>query len=128
MPTDTATTYTLVIPDFLPATLNQLLGLHWAERNRRKQSDAEFVYVYAAAAGIPRATGHRRVDLVITLEKGRRRPDRDAWWKVVLDSCVTAGLLVDDGPRWCTPGTVRYARGETATAITLTETEGDPDR
>lgn len=118
-------THTLTIPNWHPSRLNQLMG-HWAERARRKKGDAEFVFVYAYLARIPRATGKRRVDLVVTLAKGQRSPDRDAWWKSTLDALVHARLLRDDCPKWCVPGSVEYRRADgPATTILLTDME-DP--
>ena len=53
--------------------------------------------------------------------------DPDASWKVILDACVAAGRLVDDGPQWCELGPVNYGRGpKRATTIILEEIEATP--
>ena len=102
----------VVVPNWLPPTYNQLhASSHWAKRARLKKEAAEIVSAYAHMQNVPKATGKRRVSLVLTLTKGRRRPDGDAWWKSVADALVTCGLLKDDGPKWCEFGTVEYRRG-----------------
>jgi hypothetical protein len=40
----------------------------------------------------------------------QRGADPDAYWKSLLDALVHAGLLVDDSPKWCELGPVRFER------------------
>jgi hypothetical protein len=112
-------TYTLTIPSWHPARLNQLLGSVRA-RIRLKKSDRELVTWYSKAAGIPLANGPRRVSLRITLGPRQRAGDPDAYWKSTLDALVCAGLLLDDSRKWVQLGDVLFERGpERMTAIVL---------
>ncbi len=112
---------TLRIENWHPARLNQLLG-HWRRAHRLKLGDRNTVCVHAYLAGLEPASMKRRVDLLVTLGPGQRSPDRDAWWKSLLDALVHAKQLVDDSPRWCVPGSVTYDRAKrTATTIYLTD-------
>jgi hypothetical protein len=100
----------LVVPDWHPATVNQLLaGVR--QRIRLKKADLEMVGTNAHLAGVPKATGKRRVSLRITLAPCQRGADPDAFWKSTLDSLVHAGLLVDDSREWVQLGTVTFDRG-----------------
>lgn len=58
--------YVLTIDRWHPARLNQWDGRHWAVRARLKRGDREIIAVYARIAGIPLATGKRRVSLTLT--------------------------------------------------------------
>lgn len=103
--------WTLVIPDWLPARVNQWDGRHWAVRAKLKKADRELVAVYAHQAGIPLATVPRRVVLRLTLAKGQRGGDVDAFWKSTLDALVACGLLVDDNRQSVVLAPVEYQRG-----------------
>ena len=104
--------HALWIPGWHPATLNSLICGHWAKGARRKRTDREMVAAYAKISGVPTASGARRVSLHLVMPPGQRRPDRDAYWKSLLDALVHAGLLHDDSPLWCLVGPVTYSRGE----------------
>lgn len=120
MSTTAATgTFRIEIPGWVPTPLNQLSG-HWRGRWGKKKQDKAMVVLHAWKAGIPPATGRRRVSLRITLPPGRRRWDPDCFWKSCNDALVSARLLVDDGPKWCELGTVSYERtGVLSTTILL---------
>lgn len=106
-------THTLEIKGWQPATLNSLLsGRTWHKAARLKKHDRELVTVLARNHRIPQATTRRRVSLVVTMAKGQRRPDEDAYWKSLLDALVAAKLLVDDSPKWCKLGGVVFLRGK----------------
>lgn len=115
--------YTIVIPDWHPASLNQLLALHWAERNRLKSIDATMIRAYGLEAGVPEAQGRRRVTL--TLMSRRTRRDPDASWKSLLDGLVTAGFLIDDSDPFAELAPIRYATGPRTTIIELEDLEED---
>lgn len=118
-------THTLVIPHWRPATLNELLGHRW-KATRLKRQDREIVAVYALKCGTPRATGRRRVDLVVRPVKGKCRVDGDALWKSTLDALTKARLLVDDSLTWCEVGTYTPTlEGPARTEIHLTEIGGE---
>ncbi len=64
----------------------------------------------------------RRVHLAITLKKGQRAPDTDAFWKSTLDALVATRLLKDDSRTWCVLDPVEFQRGtEKETTIELTD-------
>lgn len=115
--------HTLTIPRWTPARINQWEGRHWSVKSRLKKADRTLIVAYAAQQGTPKAQGKRRVSLLLTLGKRMRAGDKDAYWKSSLDGCVCAGLLVDDSPKWCDPGTVTFARGEWSTSIILEDIE-----
>lgn len=91
--------HVVTIPDWLPPRLNQVRGRHWRAEYRAKKQAAEIVGAYAQQASVPRAKGRRRISLTITLGKGHRQPDRDAYDKVLLDALKRAGLILDDSDR-----------------------------
>lgn len=93
------------------STLNQLLMGRWAGY-RLKKRDKQIVAVACLADGITKASTPRRVSLLLTMAPRRRRPDRDAFWKSLLDALVACGALVNDSPKWCSLGDVEYQRGE----------------
>lgn len=111
MPVTRAIRHVLTIPNWHPVRLNQLLGCHWARRGRLKRQDRNLVAVYARLGCIPQARGRRRVGLTLTMAPRQRCPDPDCFWKSLNDALVHAGLLVDDGPKWCELGRVRFQRG-----------------
>jgi len=137
------TTHTIRIPDWNPTLLNKLLGSHWARAARLKEMDKEIVSVMAYRQSVPKVklvrgpdrieggkvypgrlrkgTGpRRRVSLLIQLEAGQRRGDRDGYWKSVLDALVACQRLVNDSPVWCEQGPVEFERtGRIGTIITL---------
>jgi hypothetical protein len=113
-------TYRIEIPGWVPTPLNQLMG-HWRGRWGRKKQDKAMVLVHAWKAGIPLATGRRRVSLAITLPPGQRRWDPDCFWKSCNDALVAARLLVDDSPKWCELGTVSYERTGTLSTVIILE-------
>lgn len=125
---DNVGVHVLTIPNFVPATLNQLLG-NWRKRARLKKLDREMVATYARLQEIPKATGKRRVSLRIGWGDGKagrrkgggRRPDPEAFWKSVNDSLVSCGLLTDDNEHGVELGPVEYVAGERRTEVVLTE-------
>jgi Holliday junction resolvase RusA-like endonuclease len=119
--------YEIVVPNWSPTPLNKLLGCHWGTRSRLKRADADLVAVYAMRAGVPRATGRRRVTLRLTLGPRQRAPDPDSLWKSLLDALVRAGLLVDDDRFGVELGEVTFERGpEPATVIVLEDLDSPP--
>lgn len=113
-------THTLTIPNWQPTRTNTLMNCHWATRARFKRNDAALVTVASHEAGIPVATGKRRVGLHLTLGPRQRAADPDAYWKSLLDALVHAGLLVDDNRQNVELSPVTFGRGHArATTITL---------
>lgn len=121
--------FNLVLRNWHPARLNELTSGHWGVRQRLKERDRHAVAMNSLLQGVPPAKGRRRVSLVITLKKGQRAADPDAYWKSSLDALVQAGLLKDDSPRWLELGTVAYQRTKSArfgTTIILEDVKPAP--
>lgn len=119
-----ATCYKIVIPNWLPARLNQNRG-HWSKFARLKRIDRDLVAVYARP--FPLATGKRSVRLVVTLSGPGREPDPDSFWKSLLDALVAAKMLIDDSRKWCALEPVEFRRGPArSTCIELTDMEATP--
>jgi hypothetical protein len=111
-------TYTIHVPAWHPATLNELLSGHWAKRHRLKRHDGEVLALFPKLGSIPKAAGKRRVSLVLTLAPRQRAADPDSHWKSVLDALVAAGMLINDSHVWCELGPVTIERG-TGKATTI---------
>jgi Holliday junction resolvase RusA-like endonuclease len=106
----------ITIPNWHPATVNQLLG-HWSIAHRRKKADCNIIRCYTQH--LEKAEVKRLVRLTIILGKGQRTCDPDAYWKSLLDALVQAGQLVDDSVKWCVYEYPSFERGEMATIIEL---------
>ena len=116
--------HTLTIPDWHPPKANHYRGRHWSAEHKAKRACAEFIALYAAQAGIPRAISKRRVHPAITLGPRDRQPDDDAFDKVLYDALVRCGLLLDDGPALCERCRIVFWRGRRrATTIYLEDME-----
>jgi hypothetical protein len=87
--------YILEIPRWRPALLDELMCAVKG-KIRLKKRDWEMVCAYALQAKILRATGKRWVSLHVTLGKGMREFDVDAWQKSGLDAMKHAGLIMDE--------------------------------
>jgi hypothetical protein len=118
--------WVLRIEGWKPTFDNELVYVHWATARKRKRRDAEAVALAALAAGIPRATGRRRVSLTIRA-RFRRPPDDPAPLKSTLDALVAAGLLVDDSREWMEfVWPPEFERGGTVTTIVLEDISAAP--
>lgn len=112
-------TYTLTIERWTPVLKNRLLG-NWRKRMRLKRADQPFLGWAMRTERVPPATGKRRVSLRAEGWGRGRLPDEDAFWLGLLDNLVFVGLLVDDGPAYCTLGAVEVVRAKAKrTTITL---------
>ena len=98
------------IPIWRPVTLNALLGCKLRERMRLKKQDRDFVTCYFRASEIPKATGKRRVSLELFLARGQKERDPDSMWKVLADSLVKCGALVDHTNEYVEYGYVMHHR------------------
>jgi hypothetical protein len=104
--------YTLRIPCWRPALINELLR-SVKDRIRRKKHDRSVVWAYAYQAKIPPARGRRRVSLHVTLGRGMKRFDEDAWQKSGLDALKHAKLIVDDTTAGVEIGSLTFDRDPT---------------
>jgi hypothetical protein len=91
----------IVIPKWTPPSLNSFLSSHWAARRKSKGAAMALVGACCFQAGVTRATGRRRVSIVVTVNHRSHRFDSDNVPKAILDGLKHAGALVDDGPDWC---------------------------
>src|SRR5215475_8334617 len=91
--------YTLRIPRWRPPLANAWRGRHWSVAHRLRKEASAMLATYARLQAIPPATGPRRASLEIVLAPRQRRPDRDAFDKLLLDAMVSTGLLLDDSDR-----------------------------
>ena len=113
--------HVLTVDGWHPYRLNQLIGVHWGTRSKRKRIDRAAVALAARIASVPPATGKRCVSLLLTMAPRQRRPDPDALWKSLLDALVRCGLLVDDGAAWCELGPVTFDRGPRRRTVVVLE-------
>lgn len=101
---------TLVIDNFHPTRLNQLLGNRF-KRHRLKASDRDIVTGTAMQQGIIKATGKRRLIVRITLAPRQRAADVDAYQKSLCDALVCCGALLDDNRQSVELGPILFDRG-----------------
>lgn len=90
--------FEVAIPHFRPHYLNELKRVHYMVERRMKWSDAQVLGGELRKAGVPRATGRRRLTWVLVMGPGQRRPDPDAIFKSGNDGLKRCGALVDDNP------------------------------
>lgn len=110
------------IDGWQPTPLNQLLNGHWAVAAKKKRADRDSVAIGCIQAGLPPATGKRRVSLQIVLGPRQRSCDPDAYWKSLLDALVWCKALVDDRRQCVELEPVRFGRGPVmGCVITLTD-------
>lgn len=116
--------YFVVIPGWRPPALNELLrGGPWGAR-RLKAEAKDFFMGYTLQAQVPPARGKRRISLILTIPKGQRKWDIDAFHKATLDACTHAKLIIDDHPKWAQWGGVTYIRpGDLSTTIVAEDIE-----
>jgi hypothetical protein len=114
-------THVVEIPDWRPATVNELLT-HPMESARLKRRDREVVWAYCKLANVPEARGRRRVSVRVACARGRPI-DPDSIHKSLLDALVHAGALADDAAKWCELGPVVIERGPRMTPFTLEDLE-----
>lgn len=115
--------WTLYLPGWIPAPLNQLLGNHH-KAARLKAHDREIIgracVAYGVKAAIGGCAGRRRVSMLVVWPPGKRAVDPDALFKSTLDALVHAGALWDDSANYVKFDQPLYARGEqAATYITI---------
>lgn len=114
--------YTIRIPNWFPVRLNEMQGRHWAVGARRKKADRNLIACYTAH--LPKATTRRRVQLVLEMAKGQRKPDPDSMQKGLHDALKHAGMLVNDSDAWVEMTHPIYVRSGTeffSTTIRLTD-------
>lgn len=104
--------YIINIPNWHPTPLNKLLNSHWAIAAKMKRNVTQMISAYAHNAQIPKATGKRSLRLIITLGKGQRACDPDAYFKSTLDALVGLKYLKDDNRQWLELHPTEFNRAE----------------
>lgn len=110
-------TITVRIPNWIPATINELMSTHYMVSAKRKKADRNLIWTYTRH--LPAAATKRRVTLTFVLPKGKRAFDPDAPQKSTGDALVHAKQLVNDSHLWVEWAPVRFERGDMATIIEL---------
>lgn len=100
------------ISNWRPVTLNRLLSCPLRTRIKLKKFDRELIGLELRRQNMKPATGKRMVSLSIRITGRQKESDPDSHWKVLLDSLVKCGALIDDKAEYCELGTVRYLRSE----------------
>jgi len=109
----------IVIERWTPPSVNELLHVHWAKANRIKKGAAELIAYACREAGVPRATGKRRVSMVIYYPRMDHAIDPDNAWKAVNDALKHAGAIVDDRAEFLELGPCVPLKGRKRTVIRL---------
>lgn len=113
--------FEIVIPDWHPTRLNELIGRNRFVIGRRKKQDREFLAVYCELANIPPAAGKRRLTLKITLGPRQRAADPDAYWKSLLDALVHCKALKSDDRFGVESLPVEYDRAKSKRTVIVLE-------
>jgi Holliday junction resolvase RusA-like endonuclease len=123
LPVGPPSRWTVVVPGWHPARVNQLItARHWSIAHRLKSRDKLKVYAAMLSQKVTAAAGKRQVGLTIILGPRQRGGDVDSYWKSCLDACVSCGALTDDTHRGVELTPVRYERGEgPSTVITIAD-------
>lgn len=118
----TPCTWSVLVPDWHPARLNELINVHWSKAAKRKKADRNMLFVYCHNQGVTKHGGHKRlVEMTITLAPRQRAADPDAYWKSTLDALVHIEALKNDSHKWCELAPIKYLRGASkSTLIRLT--------
>jgi len=118
--------WTVVMDGWTPPTVNALMRGHWATRARIKKAAVNRVVAAMRAAGVPAATGKRRVTIAVEYGNRGHLSDPDNVPKAVLDGLKRAAVLIDDTAEWCDCPTATVARGDgKRTTLVIEDIETD---
>ena len=115
--------WVVTIPEYHPPKLNQLMGGHWSKAARLKKACTAKIRRAMAEAGVPVATGKRRIGITIYVSGSGRRPDPDGILKSTLDALKHAGTIIDDDSKRCEWTQPQILNGEKRTVITIEDIE-----
>lgn len=115
--------WSVVIPGYLPPSLNTLMHCHWRTKHKLKTEADALVAWYGRH--VISATTKRRV-LLTMVRAGRDRPmDDDNAKKAVLDALVKTGIIGGDDPTWVEcPDPVQIAGEARELRIEIEECDG----
>lgn len=89
-----------------PLSLNEMNGMHWADRRRRTEPWKALAIVMARQAGLPALIGAAPCTVTVTIPvRGMYRRDPHNYVpvvKAVVDGLVRAGVWPDDIPEYVT--------------------------
>jgi hypothetical protein len=123
-PPDVAPVHEVRIAGAICPTLNALMRGKLRARMALEAGWRAVVAHAATAAGVPRATGKRRVTIRIILGARRRGADPDAFFKASGDALKAAGMLVDDSRKWVEWAPTEYEPGaQDGTVYVIEEVE-----
>lgn len=88
----------VTISGFIIPSVNKLALCTIQRREQIRRRSADTILDFCRQAKVPLANGKRRVGFLIELSDMRKAPKPDNCWKVLLDSLVSCGLLLDDQP------------------------------
>ncbi len=100
-----------------PVSDNKLKG-HRMKIHRLKMADAAVIAAEFHNAGVTKATGRRRVSVVVYQDKGRPL-DGANLNKSLRDAMVQSGGIVDDSAKWAEFVGPDVEKGRKATVITI---------
>lgn len=102
---------------------------HWSYRRKEIADLAMLLAASRSELGLPVATTKRRVHATFVFKDRRRRDRSNYAGKVIEDSMVRAGLLVDDSPEWFEWGRVEFEKGpEPAVILEFEDMVDSPGR
>jgi hypothetical protein len=107
---------------WIPPSTNSLVGVHWTKRRSIKRVAAARVAAACKAAGVVRAAGRRRVEVVVTVDNASHKPDPDNLPKALFDGLRDCGAIVDDSAEWLDAAMPLVAVGKAAgTVVTISD-------
>lgn len=109
---------TLYLPE--PLSVNRLLRLHHRERSRHRDRLALRIRGQRPRGWEP--APRYRVDAELRLHQPRDPLELPGCLKIVLDACILAGIVEDDGPHHLVPGRITQRVQREARGLTLTIT------
>src|ERR1022692_2333944 len=90
------TTQSFFMPSYRPPPKNELMRRTLRKSIRLRKECHEFIAYYSRIANMEKATGPRRVSLVINLTGRQRKYDCDALNMAVNDALVACDMLIGD--------------------------------
>lgn len=117
--------WVVTISGWHPPKLNELMSGHWAKAARLKKACTAKIRRAMNDAGVPVATGKRRIAIEVYVSGPGRRPDPDSFLKATLDALKHAGTIIDDDARRCEWSMPVVVPGPKRTVITIEDIDHD---
>lgn len=100
--------WSVLIPKWHPLLDNKMMYKNHHVVKRLKQADVRRLFFELLAAGVPRATGKRRLTLTLTYRRGQIHCDPFAPFKSLNDALTKIGAWKDDNREWSSTNPLRY--------------------